>query len=159
MLDRFEISLSRFNIIWLIAGAIIGRALGYVLGMDLGFWYFTDTGPLLGWQITLGIVSALFYSFMMTSKFPPYLKGAVLGAGLGFALMHYGGELRAMAPPEGSLPGLANLDVGSGIFTDWLYIHSTMVGGFIGLIIGYIITWRAAKSHSTSLSEEPSTAG
>ena len=87
---NFDISPRRFNPIWLVAGLLSGRALGYVAGMNFGFWFFATTSSLIFWQITGAIFIALLFSFVMTSEVPRQVKYAVVGFGIGSALAEKG---------------------------------------------------------------------
>jgi len=133
-----DLSLRRFSPLWLLVGALIGRAAGLILGMNIDFWYFTDARALWFWQIALAILGALFYSFLMTSDSDTRLKGSLLGLGAGFGLAAYGGELWASLQHR-TPPGLKSITVAEGIIYEWLMLHGAWLGVLIGWIIGSAI--------------------
>jgi hypothetical protein len=130
-----DLSLRRFSPLWLLVGALIGRAAGLILGMNIDFWYFTDARALWFWQIALTILGALFYSFLMTSDSDTRLKGSLLGLGAGFGIAAYGGELWASLQHR-TPPGLKGITVAEGIIYEWLMMHGAWLGVLVGWIIG-----------------------
>ena len=147
---KFDISKRRFSPLWLIVGAIIGRAAGLMAGMNFALWYFAQPSVLLGWQIFGVIAGALFLSFVMTSDVIPHLKWGIFGLGAGFALAFYIGEIHAAMSAAAAGKGLAGLVYGDAIFFDWTYMHAAWVGTILGIIAGGIIARRRAKSPSSS---------
>ncbi len=145
--SRFDISLRRFYPLWLIAGALIGRALGLVGGLNFSFWYFAHPAALVGWQVLGAIASALFTSFLMTSRVPLQTKGAVLGLGIGFAAAIYAGEIQSALRPAMGSRGLGGMPVGEGILFEWAYMHLAFLGAVVGWIIGAVIARRRRKAH------------
>ncbi len=142
---RFDISPRRFHPLWLIIGAVIGRALGLILGLNLHAWYFATTSALIEWQIFGAIVCALFVSFLMTSRAIPQLKYALLGIGIGFAFATYTGEMWTVLQSGRDHGGLAGMTVDEGIFFDWLLTHIALFGAIIGLIACAVISRRHKK--------------
>jgi hypothetical protein len=146
---RLDISSRRFHPVWLIIGALIGAGLGRYSGMNFAFWYFANPAVLIMWQILGAIAFALFASFLMTSDVSPALKGSLLGAGIGFACAFYGASIWTMFPPEGGSPGLAGISVANGIFLDWLILHASILGFFVGWIAGAVAA-RRNRAQSTA---------
>ena len=142
MKSRFDISRTRFHPVWLIVGALIGRGLGLVGGLNFAFWYYSDPGAVLGWQIFGAIAGAIFCSFLMTSKSTPQLKGAILGLGIGFALACYIGETWSHVAPDRTPANLVTMSFGEGIVYEWTYMHASWLGLIIGWITGAIISRR-----------------
>ena len=137
---KFDITIKRFHPVWLLLGALIGRALGLVGWLNFSFWYFASPSALIGWQIIVAIVCALFYSFLMTSRTTPHTKGALLGLGVCFAIALYGGEIWASMQAGRSPGGLIGMPAGEGIFFEWILIHSAWFGVIVGWIIGALIS-------------------
>jgi hypothetical protein len=146
-----DLSRKRFNPLWLVVGALIGRAAGLILGLNLDFWYFAGTRALWFWQIVLTILGALFYSFLMTSDSDTRLKGALLGLGAGFSAVVWGGEFWT-ALQHRTPPGLQGMTVAEGIFFEWLMMHAGWLGLFIGWIIGAAIN---RKNRATAVQPKP----
>ena len=136
---RLDLSRRRFHPGWLILGAVIGRSLGLIGGMNFAFWYFADPTTLAAWQILGAILGALFLSLVMTSSSTPHTKGGILGLGLGFAAASYSAELWAWLRTGASSAGLAGITVAQGIFVEWLMLHGAWLGGLIGWIVGAAI--------------------
>ena len=153
--SRFDISLRRFHPLWLIAGALIGRALGLVGGLNFSFWYFANPAALIGWQVFGAITGALFASFLMTSRVPLQTKGAVLGLGIGFAAAIYGGEIQSALRPSMGSRGLAGMPVGEGIFFEWAYMHLAFLGAVVGWIISAAIARKRRKAHLIAQQSTP----
>ena len=143
----FDISLRRLHPLWLVAGALIGRALGLVGGLNFSFWYFAHPAALVGWQVFGAIAGALFASFLMTSRVPLQTRGAVLGLGIGFAVALYGGEIQAALRPAMGSKGLAGMPVGDGVFFEWAFMHLAFLGAVAGWIIGAAIARKRRKAH------------
>ena len=139
---QFDISIRRFNPVWLITGAVIGRAAGLMAGMNFALWFFAQPSVLLGWQIFGAIAGALFLSFVMTSDAIPHVKWGIFGLGGGFALVFYIGEILAALSPGASVKGLAGMGYGEAIFFEWAYIHAAWIGAIIGIVAGSIIAKR-----------------
>jgi len=139
-LQNFDISRGRFHPLWLIVGLLIGRAIGLITGLDLGFWYFAHTASLIAWQVAGAIFFALLVSFMMTSDLVRQVKYALLGFGIGCAVCLYVGEIWSIR--SGSI---SSITAGEGIFFDWLLIHSAAVGAIVGFIIGHVMWKRSRK--------------
>lgn len=130
-----DLSRRRFHPGWVLLGAVIGRSLGLVGGMNFAFWYFADPTALLWWQILGTVVGALFLPLAMTSSATLHTKGAILGLGAGFGVAAYGVEIWAyLLPSEGSA-GLAGITVAQGIFVEWIMTH----GAWLGLVIGWVV--------------------
>ncbi len=144
MLKRFDITRKRFHPLWLLLGAIIGRGLGLIGGLNFAFWYYSDPGVVLAWQIFGAIVVALFYSFLMTSKSSLQLKGGLLGLGIGFALALYGGEIWAHIAPDRERANLVTMSFDEGLVLEWVYMHSAWLGLIVGWITAIIISRRRA---------------
>ncbi len=145
---RFDLSRRRFHPIWLIIGAIVGRAVGLFWGLNLNFWYFATPGALIGWQIFGAIACALLCSFMMTSNVSLHTKGAILGLGIGFGVSLYGGELWSYGQTGRTPAGLQGMIAAEGIFLDWLVQHSAWLGLVIGWIIGAVVSRRRRSTVS-----------
>jgi hypothetical protein len=145
-MSKFEIDLSneRFHPVWMLVGALIGRAAGLMLGMSLGNWYIADPGAVIVWQILGIFVGAMFYSFMMTSDAGLRLKYSLLGLGTFFALAMYGGEIWTMFQHR-EVRGLGGMEYSEGIFFDWFVTHSGVLGGIVGWIMGNVIVRRQKK--------------
>ena len=147
-MNRFEIDLSnrRFHPVWLFLGAIVGRAAGLVLGLNLGFWYQADPRAVFVWQLLGAFAGALFYSFLMTSSSPVQTKGAILGLGSGFSLALYGAEIWASLQHDRVVHDLTSLTYAEGIYTEWLMIHSAWLGLAIGWIAGALIARKIRRA-------------
>lgn len=139
LLTRFDISAKRLNTLWLIVGAIIGRAIGLIAGLNFQHWYFATAGPIVGWQVFGIIFFALFFSFLMTSNARLNLKFGLLGLGAAFAIAMYGGEIWAMVQAGRSPAWFTGMTTSEGIFFEWLLIHATWIGGIVGMIVGLIV--------------------
>ena len=137
----FDITGRRFNPIWLILGALSGRAIGLYGAMDFGQWYFVANDASIGWQIFGAIAGALLCSFIMTSDVPFHTKGALLGLGIGFAIAVYGAEIYLMLNKKYLSASLSQMDAAEGIFYDWVFMHLAWLLCFVGWIVGAII-WR-----------------
>jgi len=145
-MKKLEIDLTseRFHPVWLFVGALIGRAAGLELGLNLGFWYFADPAAVIVWEV-LGVFSgALFFSFMMTSSADMRLKGAILGLGIGFSTALYGGEIWA-AFQHRAVRGLTGMSVAEGIFFEWVLMHASWLGCAVGWITGAAIRRRGRR--------------
>lgn len=132
----FDISLRRLHPVWLIVGAVIGRAAGLMAGLNFAFWFNANPSTLVAWQIFGAIAVALFLSIVMTSNVIPHIKGGILGLGTGFALAFYSGEIRAIGIDNPDRSGLPAMNFGDAIFFEWVYMHSAWIGAIIGIAIG-----------------------
>jgi hypothetical protein len=150
---RFDISPRRLSPLWLIVGALIGRAVGLFGGLNFAFWYFASPGSLIGWQVFGAFVCGLFCSFLMTSNASLHTKGALLGLGVGFAAAFYGGEMWAYMQPGRNPSGLQGMIAAEGIFLDWLVQHCAWLGLVVGWITGAVISrkHRALKTVETTV--------
>lgn len=135
---KFDINKNRFNPKWLIVGAIIGRYIGLLGGLDIGMWALADSAALIGWQILGAVIGALFFSFLMTSKSPFQTKGALLGLGIGMTAGIISAEFQTAISGKG---GLQNMPVDMGIWYDWLIMHLGWIGCISGWIIGAVL-WK-----------------
>lgn len=148
--SRFDISPKRFSILWLIAGIVIGRAVGLIAGLNVQQWYFASTAPLVLWQIFSAIICSLLCSFLMTSKAGLNLKFGLLGLGASFAFAVYSGEIWSMVQPDRSPAWLTGMTVSEGIVFDWCIIHMAWIGSLAGLITGLIIQKKQSGSETAS---------
>jgi hypothetical protein len=157
--SRFDISLSRFNILWLIVGLVIGRAAGLFGGLNVNEWHFASTLSLVLWQIFSAVFAAIFLSFLMTSKAALNLKYGLLGLGAFFALAVYSGEIWSMVQPDPSPAWVTGMTTSEGIFYEWFVIHMSWIGGIAGIITGLVILKKqsALKSIQTPPPSEPET--
>jgi hypothetical protein len=146
-MNKFQIDLSneRFHPVWLLVGALIGRAGGLLLGLCLGFWYVADKPSVVVWEILGIFAGALFYSFLMTSKSGTRLKGGLLGLGTGLAIAAYGGEVWAMFQHT-EVRGLTGMMYSDAIFFEWVILHLSVTGCIVGWIIGNVIYRRRQKT-------------
>lgn len=157
LLTRFDISAKRFNPLWLIVGAIIGRAIGLIAGLNFQHWYFATAGPVIGWQVFGMIFFALFFSFLMTSNAGLNLKFGLLGLGAAFAIVLYGGEIWAMFQAGRSPAWFTGMTTSEGIFFEWLLIHATWIGGIVGMIVGLIVQKKLTAGKIASPDSQNST--
>jgi hypothetical protein len=141
----FDISQSRFKLLWLIIGLVIGRAVGLIACMNFYQWYFVKTTPLVMWQIFMAVVCAIFYSFLMTSKERLPMKYGLLGLGAGFAFGVYSGEIWSMVQPDRSPAWLTGMLTAEGIFYEWYFTHLAWAGGVAGMITGIVITRKKSR--------------
>lgn len=146
---RLDISAKRFHPAWLILGALIGRCVGLIGGLNFGFWYFSDPAALIGWQIFAAVVSALFISFLMTSEATYHTKGAILGLGIGFAAVTYGCEIYLYIKGNEDVRWLTDLNVADGILFEWVYMHAAWISCVIGWIIGAVINKKMDRIRKT----------
>jgi hypothetical protein len=146
-MNKLQIDLSneRFHPVWLLVGALIGRAGGLLLGLCLGFWYVADNASVIMWEILGIFAGALFYSFLMTSTTGIRLKGGLLGLGIGLAIAAYGGEIWAMFQHR-EVRGLIGMTYADGIFFEWVILHLSVSGCFIGWFIGNMIYKKGEKA-------------
>ncbi|HDS29977.1 MAG TPA: hypothetical protein ENN67_02920 [Firmicutes bacterium] len=138
--SRFDISPRRLSFPWLVAGAVIGRALGMFIGLNVAFWYFATSASLIAWQVSGAFFCGLFLSFLMTSKAAYQTKGALLGLGAGFAIAFYSGEIWSFMQPGRDPAGLQGMLASEGIFFDWMVQHGSWLGLIIGWIAGALIS-------------------
>lgn len=157
LLTRFDISAKRFNPLWLIVGAVIGRAIGLIGGLNFQQWYFATAGPVVGWQVFGMIFFALLFSFLMTSNAGLNLKFGLLGLGIAFAIALYGGEIWAMFQAGRSPAWFTGMTTSEGIFFEWLLIHTTWIGGIVGMIAGLIVQKKSAAVKIASPDSQNST--
>lgn len=143
------ISRSRFQVIWMVTGAVIGWAAGTILGLNLGLWYFVQPGNLIFWQVISSLFCMFFYTFLMTSSSSPQMKGAILGMGILFSIAVYGGEIWAMVQDR-PVRWITSMTVAEGIFYEWLIMHSAWLGIALGWIIGAGIERKQKKLSSFS---------
>lgn len=138
----FEISRRHYHPGWLVTGAVIGRAAGLMLGLNLGFWYLADPVNLIAWQITGAIITAILCSMVMTSDTTVQTKGALLGLGIGFAVAVYSGEIWINMQAGRDADGFRAFEYAEGIFFEWYYQHMSFLGLIIGWITGVVISRR-----------------
>lgn len=154
-ISRFDISRSRFSPLWLIVGLVFGRAVGLIAGLNVAQWNFAEPAPLFFWQFFTAIASALFFSFLMTSKSPLNLKYGLLGLGGAFAFAVYSGEIWSMAQPGRDPAWLTTMTTSEGIFYEWYIIHMAWVGGIAGMITGLVILKKRAAAETPQTPNEP----
>jgi len=149
---KFDITKKRFNPVWLIVGAITGRAFGLIFGMNVGFWHVAEPGVVITWQV-LGVVAfALLTSFMMTSDIPVQTRWTLLGFTIGFALAAYGTEIWSLGLSEREVQGLRGITVGEGIFLEWMFLHAGLFGGIAGWITG--AAWNRKQNKQTDITTD-----